>query len=250
MSIKKILISESADIDKQCEDVINALGGDAETYYLPQYLNTSHSSLNKMCNYFSGKYDGLILGGGGDVNPAIYGEKVNGSVQIDDIRDAIEFKLIEEFMKLGKPILGICRGFQIMNIALGGTIYQDNGTECNAYHASPGNAFRTHKTYCNPSFLMELYGDEFTVNSWHHQSLKKLADNLVPIQYSFDYRCIEGVVHKTYPYIGVQWHPEYLCKPNENEKNCIDGTLIFKYFMSLSAHTGINTQERKMEERL
>ena len=65
-------------------------------------------------------YDGLILCGGNDINPSYYNEEINGSVNIDDTRDKAEFVLLNKFLKTGKPILGICRGFQLMNVAFGG----------------------------------------------------------------------------------------------------------------------------------
>lgn len=88
--------------------------------------------------------------------------------------------------------------------------------------------FKVYPTYCKPSFLQDLYGETFNVNSHHHQSIKRLGVDLIPIQYSGNNKCIEDVVHKSYPYIGVQWHPERLCKPKEKEKNCVDGTLILR----------------------
>lgn len=209
-------------------------GGIADAYYLPDSFNSSQVSLGEFCSELSQKYDGLILGGGGDVNPERYGEELNGSKRIDDERDRIELYLIDSFMKLGKPIMGICRGIQVINVALGGTLYQDNGVDYNQYHTSEDSAFKVHLTCCEPSFLQELYGQEFYVNSHHHQSLKKIANCLIPIQYSKDKKCVEGVIHKSYPCIGVQWHPERLCRPNEMESGCVDGVAIFEYFISLA----------------
>ena len=126
-----------------------------------------------MCEFLIKKYDGFPLSGSGDVNPLRYGDKPNGSINIDDNRDIIELELIRQFMRLGKPIIGICRGFQVMNIAFCGTLNQDNRSEYNKYHTSPDLTFKVHPTYCSLSFLKDLYGEKFNVNS-HHQSLKKL----------------------------------------------------------------------------
>lgn len=231
--MKKILISVSPKKSKEYSDAVKMAGGIADACYLPERFNSLQISLDEFCSLLCKEYDGLILGGGGDVNPERYGEKIDGSKRIDDERDKVEFGLIDSFMKLGKPIMGICRGIQIMNIALGGTIYQDNGIDYNQYHTSEDFTFKVHPTYCESSFLQELYGKEFCVNSHHHQSLKKVASCLIPIQYSVDKKCVEGVIHKSYPFIGIQWHPERLCRPNEMESGCVDGLPIFKYFMSL-----------------
>lgn len=186
---------------KDYENAINLVGGKADSFYLPKCTEVFQKSFLDLLDRFSSEYDGFILSGGGDVNPEIFREKINGSTRIDDARDECELQLLNKFMSLGKPIMGICRGHQVMNVALGGTLKQDNGTE-------------------------------FIVNSHHHQSLNRVADDLIPIQYSAD-GCIEGVIHKSYPYIGVQWHPERLCKPNTKESGCVDGMLLFEYFLSL-----------------
>lgn len=230
--MKKILISTSKLTKTEYEEAVAAAGGIAMACYLPDKLKAAKMLLANFCELLAQKYDGLILSGGGDVNPRIYSEEMKGSRRVDDERDTIEFGLIESFMKLGKPIMGICRGFQVMNIALGGTLYQDNGDEYNKYHTSDNGTYKIHSTYTKPSILQTLYGENFTVNSHHHQSLKKIADDLAPIQYSKDKQCVEAAVHKTYPYIGVQWHPERLCKPNEKDRDCVDGLLLFKYFLS------------------
>lgn len=231
--MKKVLISVSEPLPKEYVDAITLVGGTADIYYLPICIDQFHMSFYELLDFFSKKYDALILGGGGDVNPYRFGEEINGSTRIDDARDVWEFHLIEKFMQLRKPIMGICRGFQVMNVALGGSLYQDNGEAGNKYHTSPDKTFKVHSTYCKPSFLQDLYGNEFNVNSHHHQSLKEVASDLIPIQYSSDCRCVEGVIHKSYPYIGVQWHPERLCQPNIKEERCVDGTRIFEYFMQL-----------------
>lgn len=230
--MKKILVSVSSSMPKDYENAINLVGGNADSFYLPKCTEVFQKSFLDLLDRFSSEYDGFILSGGGDVNPEIFGEKINDSTRIDDARDEWELQLLNKFMSLGKPIMGICRGHQVMNVALGGTLKQDNGIECNKIHTSTDSVFKTHNTSCKPSFLQELYGTEFIVNSHHHQSLNRVADDLIPIQYSAD-GCIEGVMHNFYPYIGVQWHPERLCKPNAKESGCVDGTLLFEYFLSL-----------------
>ena len=226
--MKKILISASKSQGTDYKEAIELAGGIADIYYLPECKEILGKTNEELIEYLSTEYYGFILSGGGDVNPIRYGEEQNGSTRIDDKRDEWEFCLIKRFMELHKPIMGICRGHQVMNVALGGTLYQDDGKKLNNTHTSLDLTFKNHITYCKSSYLQKLYGNKFIVNSHHHQSIKKLADDLIAIQYSKDW-CIEGVIHKTYPYIGVQWHPERLCKG----KNYIDGVKIFKYFLSM-----------------
>lgn len=176
------------------------------------------------------KLDGFIIAGGPDVNPMIYGEEkldICGDVSLK--RDELELQVIIEAMKKNKPILGICRGFQLMNSFLGGSLYQDIVTqfESNVNH-------RQEKPYIKPchninvsGILKEITGkDSIMVNSCHHQGVKKLADCLEAVGYSDD-SLVEAFVIKDYPFgMGVQWHPEMLYKEDE------DSVLIFKAFVA------------------
>ncbi|MDE6107170.1 MAG: gamma-glutamyl-gamma-aminobutyrate hydrolase family protein, partial [Oscillospiraceae bacterium] len=106
----KILLSSGRSGGENYENALKTLGAEFTTQYCPA-VDTA--------------YDGLILCGGDDVDPARFGQENRGSRDIDLDRDRAEFALIEAYLKAGKPILGICRGHQIMNIALGGTLIQD-----------------------------------------------------------------------------------------------------------------------------
>lgn len=226
--MKKILISTAKDREDALDykNAIRKVNGIADAFYLPNY---SASFLTKL----SEEYDALILSGGGDVNPKYFGQILDGSNRIDDDRDTFEFDMIRRFMSQKKPILGICRGIQVLNVYLGGTLYQDDGEELNSVHSGYNGTYRTHCTYCKDSFLKDLYGEKLCVNSYHHQSLDKIAEELNPIQYSLDNKVVEAVIHKTYPMLGVQWHPERLCKEEVEEKDCIDSTKFFEYFMNM-----------------
>ena len=91
-------------------NAIEASGGVATVKYLPD-LDTN--------------YDGLLLCGGNDILPSYYGQEINGACDFDPLRDKTEFELTKRFIDTGKPILGICRGLQLLNVALGGTLIQD-----------------------------------------------------------------------------------------------------------------------------
>lgn len=236
-----ILISGSNVSRANYENAITAAGGTFSSCYLPALgraeINSSRSDdILSSCN-------GLLLAGGGDINPDLFGQENTFSEAPDDARDKIELELIHRFMEAGKPILGICRGFQIMNVALGGTLHQDMGESGRLIHASIPTAPATHTTGASPSsdrvhltraaefsFLGQLYGSVFSVNSAHHQSIDRLADPLLAVQWSMEDGCIEGAFHSSYPYIGVQWHPERMCLANERE-DTVNGLAVFQYFM-------------------
>ena len=122
--------------------------------------------------------DGLLLPGGGDIDPARYGQTLAGSEEPDLQRDAAELHLVSDFTSWGKPILGICRGIQMLNVALGGELIQDIPTAAEHRH-DPVIGDRTHKvTTEENSFLFPLYGENFSVNSAHHQALGRIAPGL------------------------------------------------------------------------
>ena len=117
---------------------------------------------------------------------------------------------LESFLQHGKPILGICKGLQLINVALGGTINQHIPTASN--HQWNG-ADQIHQVYhsglTRSDFFYQLYGLSTSVNSAHHQALDHLGKNLVPVCRAGD-NIIEGIQHAALPVIAVQWHPERL----------------------------------------
>ena len=170
--------------------------------------------------------NGLILPGGGDITPAFFGEKNHGSKNIDTELDIIQLQAFDTALRNQIPILGICKGMQVINVALGGTIYQD--LPCASSHRYQG-ADQYHPTYISEgSWLYKLYGKCATVNSAHHQGLKTLGSGLCAVQYcSFDH-CIEAVSHYHLPIWGLQWHPERL----DAELAGINGQAILTFFAS------------------
>ena len=157
---------------------------------------------------------GLVLTGGEDIDPARYGEKRHEKIRsINAARDATEIALIEEAKARGKPILAICRGIQILNVALGGTLVQDIPSQLDTKIAhdedSPRNS-RSHEISIEPgSLIAKAVGTEHcTVNSFHHQSVKRVADGMRVTARSPD-GVIEGLESTDdWWVIAVQWHPE------------------------------------------
>ena len=149
------------------------------------------------------RFDGLMLCGGGDVNPILYGKKNRGSEQIFDERDTLELTCIHAFVLAGKPILGVCRGLQILNVAFGGTLIQHLP---HAENHTGRDHDVTHEIRAS-GVLRQLYGERFTANSRHHQAVDRPGRGLTPIAFSSD-GVIEGMAHDTLPVLGVQFHPE------------------------------------------
>lgn len=196
-----------------CE-AVNGCGGIATAKYLPE-IDTS--------------YDGLILCGGNDSDPKYYGEEINGAVNIDYERDAVEFALADAFIKGGKAVMGICRGHQLLNIFFGGTLYQDL-KNANA-HSSFADYDLVHTVNAKKgSIVHKLYGECFRVNSYHHQGIKKLGENLIPT--AFADNIIEAFEHSILKVLGVQWHPERMCF-SKSRTDTVDGSEMFKYFIEL-----------------
>jgi putative glutamine amidotransferase len=158
---------------------------------------------------------GLVLTGGEDVDPARYGEKRHEKVRsVNAARDATETALIEEAQARGTPVLAICRGIQILNVALGGTLVQDISSECetNIAHDDEGaRNSRSHEVSVEPgSLIAKAIGTEhLTVNSFHHQSVKRVADGMRVTARSPD-GIIEGIesTDEDWWVMAVQWHPE------------------------------------------
>ena len=174
-------------------------------------------------------YDGLLLTGGRDVNPCHYGEEINGSVNVDDVRDAEEFALIRTFLAAKLPIFGICRGQQILNVALGGSLCQHLPNT--AEHKTEGPIDKIHPIRAEKdSLLYRLYGSEFVVNSVHHQAIARLADGLRATAWSDE--VIEAVEHTSLPIFAVQFHPERLCGVR-SRPDTINGAPLFEHFIAV-----------------
>lgn len=151
--------------------------------------------------------DGVVFSGGRDFNPARYGEVSRLEHGFDEELDDMEMAVFEAFMKRKKPILGICRGIQLINVALGGTLYQDIEADTGVRHLPEDVAEHTVIAESG-SAICQLFGSEFLTNSYHHQAVKDLGDGLLATGRSKADGIIEVVEHKTLPIMGIQWHPE------------------------------------------
>lgn len=160
--------------------------------------------------------DGLILTGGDDVDPAVYGEeKLACCGETTPLRDRLEQTLIRHALERGMPILGICRGIQILNAALGGALYQDIAEQFGTQLKHPRSDIPIGDAHTvrieKGTLLYSIYGvDECPVNSRHHQGLKKIAPGMRISAWAPDGLPEAIEAEDGRPVLGVQWHPEGL----------------------------------------
>jgi putative glutamine amidotransferase len=159
--------------------------------------------------------DALLLTGGGDIDPELYGGETHPLLaQVARERDLFEIALCRLALERALPLLCICRGAQVLNVALGGTLVQDIPSQVgrSVVHDGPGERWeRSHEVRISPeSRLAKLLGGEvFSVNSLHHQSVKHLGEGVVVSAVSPEDGVIEGIeVPEKRFAVGVQWHPE------------------------------------------
>ncbi|MCL6597803.1 MAG: gamma-glutamyl-gamma-aminobutyrate hydrolase family protein [Alicyclobacillus macrosporangiidus] len=164
------------------------------------------------------RLDGLLLAGGEDVDPNRFSESpVAGLGQVVPERDELELALIAQMRRRNKPILGICRGIQVLNVAFGGTLYQDLPRQWGGRIQHSQKARRDHLSHSvrieSDSRLAALFGGrkEVRCNSFHHQAVKDVGDGLRPVAWDEEglIEAVEGVDSDTFV-VAVQWHPENL----------------------------------------
>ena len=159
---------------------------------------------------------GILFSGGEDVNPAWYGEEVlNETVEIDPVRDSSDSLLVKAAIASGKPILAICRGEQLINVCLGGSLFQDIPSQVTDHIAHRGTE---HKIALDKDgFLYQIWkSDSVTVNSFHHQAVKNLAGGLCAVAWAPD-----GIVeaYEGDNILAVQFHPERLQRTTPEWEN-------------------------------
>lgn len=181
-------------------------------------------------------FDGLLIPGGGDIHPKYYGEEILPECgPIEEDLDKMQFSVLDAFVSARKPIFGICRGHQLLNVYFGGSLYQhiDNAS----LHArdaeflyTPGNTYdKVHGSVPKAGSIIEkLYGSIPVVNSSHHQAVKVLAKDFRVIQTSPD-GIVEGMEHTSLPILSVQWHPERMSFDLRRE-DTVDGRKILEAF--------------------
>ena len=169
--------------------------------------------------------DGLLLSGGADINPAYYGEEIDGSEDIDDERDMSELKLARWALEEDRPLLGVCRGLQLLNVATGGSLYQDIPSDFtpSTTQDHQESAHRQQRDYLAHTVSLDpaskiaaLMGvTTLQVNTLHHQSVKKVGTGLKVVGTSPD-GVVEALESPAHRYVvSIQWHPEELWRKQD-----------------------------------
>ena len=216
---------------------------------MPEYLNAlwAAGAVGTLLPYredkrflreIADRFDGFMFCGGDDIDPILYGEENKGkSKNIRSNRDSFELAVFDEILPSEKPILAICRGLQILNVYLGGTLYQhiDNHSQ-----TAPKNV-REQKTILQKGTLLEkiIGNEEIWTNSFHHQNIKRLGTGLVADAKSHD-GYIEAVHLEGHRFcLGVQWHPESYFDEDESSSK------IFSEFVKACTPLDTKIETRK-----
>lgn len=182
---------------------------------LPNYEETEADLIVEMI-------DGLLLTGGGDIDPILFGEEPHQKLgSITPERDAFEVAIVKEMLLRNKPILGICRGAQILNIAIGGDMFQDIYTQTEEnllqHQQQAPRWHASHFVHVEDNTLLKSIAqkEKFKVNSFHHQANRRIPDEFVVSAVASD-GVIEAFESKNHHFVmGVQWHPECMLLNND-----------------------------------
>ncbi len=207
----KILIAGIPENTRNYERVLSFCHVSSETDLYPAELSS---------------YDKLLLPGGGDLHPSWFGQKDQASVSVDKALDRTQFALLHAFFLAGKPILGICRGMQLINVYFGGDLIQDLPSADQHKFLKED---QIHPADCLAgSLLHRLCGSSCLVNSAHHQGCGRIGSGLVVTQTAPD-QVPEALEHNERPLLCVQWHPERTAlSPRRLELT--DGMQLIHYF--------------------
>ena len=214
------------------------MSGGALPVLIPSHLGeTARGDIS--CADYAQRLDGLVLHGGADIWPGHYGEApIKPEWAGDAQRDAYELALVRAFVDAKKPIFGICRGLQLINVAFGGTLYQDLFTQ------SPGARVHQDRALYDNLFhfldivadskMMQLLGKQTStkINSIHHQGIKELATGFVVEARCAEDGVIEAIRHTGPTYIaGVQWHPEL----HQHAQGVLNDSVLLQDFLQATA---------------
>lgn len=161
-------------------------------------------------------FDGILLSGGLDVQPSLYGDRPGFTTKVGPFRDEFEIELVRRAIEKKKPLFAICRGIQVLNVALGGTLIQEVQKVSSLKHTWHSGEVEvpwwmpTHDVEIEEnSILYKIFKTRtLKVNSFHHQAVKNLGEGLIATAFASD-GIIEAIEHTKHPFcVGVQWHPE------------------------------------------
>lgn len=213
------------------------MSGEVLAFMIPELsLASPHFPKALRIKHYVDALDGLLLQGGADMSPKSYGETpINPVWAGDEIRDAYEIELFHEFVSQGKPVFGICRGHQVINVALGGSLYQDIATQCPDKGSHRDDALydkHFHEMRILPNtWLARVYPQVQVarINTIHHQAVKTLGEGLVVEAMSEPDGIVEAVRWEGHSFVvGVQFHPEFM---DPQDASIIDSRPLLRAFL-------------------
>lgn len=214
------------------------MSGEVLAFMVPEMnLASPHLPANVTVKHYVDVLDGLLLQGGADIAPETYGETpLNPAWSGDRIRDRYEIALFSEFVRQGKPVFGVCRGMQLINVAFGGTLYQDIGMqvpETLPHRSDTKYDLNFHAMrMIEGSWLASVYPDAGMrrINTIHHQAVKALGRDLEIEAVSEPDGIVEAIRWKGPSFvIGVQWHPEFM---DPADAELLDGRPLLATFLA------------------
>ena len=216
-SLKILLpVSKYKDIEK----FTAAYNADENKYTIDLVLIESLDGIDPLA------YDGLIIPGGKHVHPSFYGAEVECTKHnFNPELDELELELVDMFVEAGKPIMGVCRGCQLVNVALGGTLKQDIGME----HYD--DAVR-ETTTMEGTDMRTIFGETVDTVHFHHQAVDELAEGLTVTMVDAADGTIEGYVHDSLPIYSVQFHPDRMYV-KEDPAIKETGRIFMEYFFDI-----------------
>lgn len=227
------LIEEKQFVSQPYIHAIESSGG--FPVLLPCTDNTPPPSSLQFC-------DAFLFCGGDDITPALMGEDPSPENGITDLKtDTFHLELMQTALASGKPLLAICRGMQVLNIAMGGNIYQDASLYPKPHighiQHSKKRSDISHKVFFKkPSILSNIFGESAFTNSFHHQYIRHPASHLIPTGRTSD-QIIEALEADNHPFrIGVQWHPECMYDTSGETRR------LFEYFIHAAIAKETNSQ--------
>jgi putative glutamine amidotransferase len=179
--------------------------------------------------------EGVVLTGGGDIAPERYGQPNTASEEISSTRDQMEYHLLEWAVEHQRPVIGICRGIQVINVFFGGRLVQDIASQLHSPINHDGGDPHLIR-FTDPRVTGVIGCDEMHVNSHHHQgiTLDLLAEPLEAFAFCSTDGLVEGVIHRSQPILGVQWHPERPTPSHDCDRRLFQGFLQRAFWLETS----------------
>lgn len=213
---------------------------DVMVFMIPTVNTNSHVHPSSIrLRDYAKHLDGLVLQGGADISPQSYAEAVTRPEWDGDrVRDMYELELLHEFVEAGKPVLGICRGCQLINVAFGGTLYQDIATDLPESIEHVNDMYDSHShtlLFPKGSTLGAMLNTHNpVVNSIHHQAVKDLGRDITIEAISAQDNVVEAIRYQQAPFVvGLQWHPEF----HKGAAGLLDCTPILDSFLRAARQT-------------